>query len=227
MTGAIRSQSASIAPISKSAPSGLAISSATKSSGLAAQAAHQLTDQVALVLRVIARRGSGFPPRRLGGQLACGSVPVVMSSMVNGASQPDTPEVAENVPDLDALFRSPRTPASTWRPARWIEEPPVGHIRAARLVTVLVVDHTLVMVFSVHGVCPRRTSHPQIGHGPPAGTSTAMLAPVVARVELSGEHVPTGSNRASQVPCTSTTGVSPSSLNDMTRGVAAGRYGRY
>jgi hypothetical protein len=37
---------------------------------------HQLTEQVALILRVIARRGAGFPPRCLGGQPASGSTPV-------------------------------------------------------------------------------------------------------------------------------------------------------
>ena len=70
-TGAIRPQSASAAPIWKSAPSGPAISSATNAvSVLPVVMRDQLADQVALVLRVVARRGARLPPRRLRGEPA-------------------------------------------------------------------------------------------------------------------------------------------------------------
>ena len=104
--------------------------------------------------------------------------------------------------------------------------PRLTSIRAARLVTVLVVDQTLVIVFSAHGL-PRPGSHqpPQMSATVRPPTSTTMLAPV----SLPDSSCPasasrTGSNFASQVPCTSTIGVSPSSLNDLTRRAAAVRY---
>ena len=58
--------------------------------------------------------------------------------------------------------------------------------------TVLVVDQTLVMVFSVHGLpCPGSHQPPQrSSHGAAVDVNRDARARVVARVELFGEHVP-------------------------------------
>ena len=196
--------------------------------GLAGQAAHQLTDQVALILRVITRRGARFPPRCLGGELAGGGVPVVhVLGRERRLPAGHAGGVAEDVPDLDAFLAVLGELRPVLRDRRvGIELSPRSiSIRAARLVTVLVVDQTLVMVFSVQGVrCSSSRQPPQRSTTVRPSTSTAMLAPVSwPESSCSASASRTGSNRASQVPGTSTTGVSPSSLNDMARRVAAGR----
>ena len=136
-----------------------------------------------------------------------------MSCVVNGASQPDTPDVwlrmcRTSMCSLPFSANSGQYLATGEYGSSW---PRSASIRAARLVTVLVVDHTLVIVFSVHGR-PRPGSHqpPQMSTTVRPSTSTAMLAPVSLPESSCAASVSrTGPNLASHVPCTSTIGGQP------------------
>ena len=72
---------------------------------LAGQPAHELADQVPLVLRVVSRRGTRLPPRRLRGEPAGGQLPVVhVRDPERRVPARHARGVAEDVPDLDALL---------------------------------------------------------------------------------------------------------------------------
>ena len=153
------------APIWKSAPSGPAISSATNVLERApGDAPDDLADEVALV----AARGSPTPcpapttaPARRAGAVDFSQS--YMSSMANGWSQPGH---AGGVAPSGGGPRSPpcrwpRTPASSGATGAWTSSSPRStSISAARFVTVLVVDQTLVIVSSAHGVVRSASRQP-------------------------------------------------------------------
>ena len=146
---------------------------------LAGDPAHDLADQVPEVERVVARRGARLPPRRLGRQPGGGLVPVVEVLHDGGLVQPGHPGGVRHAGAGPArpACRWRRTPASTRATgASTSSSPRSTSISAARLVTVLVVDQTLVMVCSATGPSgPRRRSRPtgrrrSRRRGPPRST---------------------------------------------------------
>ena len=156
---------------------------------LAGDAADDLADEVALVERVVARRGARLPPRRLGGQHRGGLLPVV--EVLDGDRLVPARHARRCATSGGGPRRPPcrwrRTRASTARPARRRRARPRStSTSAARLVIVLVVDQTLTMVSSAHGVGP-------VGVAPAAPHVDDRLAvdvdgdrgaEVVARVEV-------------------------------------------
>ncbi len=98
-----------------------------------------------------------------------------MSSMTNGASQPDTPEVwlMRCRTSMRSLPFSANSGQYRATGANGSSRPRSASISAARLVTVLVVDHTLVMVSSVHGeACSASRQPPQMSTTAWPSTST-------------------------------------------------------